>query len=104
MTTLYHVISWNFDAPIEDLQHAWQIGANLDAKYDSRGRTQDFYWTPSDPVPGGGLYTIRRVWTDAQALSECIAEINALRETDPIIAECISTPEIRDDNDYNPPV
>jgi len=103
MTTLYHVITWNWDAPHSDLQHAWQLGAELDAKWNPRGRTQEHYWTPANPVEGGGLYTIRRVWTDLQALTEAVAEVNALRESDPILREVVSAPEIRNDDDYNPP-
>jgi hypothetical protein len=103
MTTLYHEIVWNWDAPRADLEHAWQIGAQLDAEYDSRGRTQDYYWEPAAPTPGGGLFTVRRVWTDQAALEECIARIIDMRNSDPIIAEVISVPEIHNDNNYNPP-
>jgi hypothetical protein len=105
MTTLYHVTTWNFDESPENLDHCAQIGAQLDSKYNSRGRSEtEFYWVPGQPQPGGGLYTIRRVWTDAQALSEWAAEINGLRGSDPIVAACVGVPEIRNDNDYNPPV
>jgi hypothetical protein len=103
MTTLYNETVWNYDAPAEDIAHTAAVGSQLDSVYDSRGRTQDFYWEPAAPTPGGGLFTIRRVWTDRTALEEWLAEITNLRNSDPILAECFGVPIICEDDNYNPP-
>ena len=103
--TIYHETVWNYDSDPADIQHAADIGQPTMDPYIADGycSSTDFYWEPGKPQGGGGLFTIRRVWTDYSKLTQWITEINAIRAADPIISAVCSDAAPHNDNNYNPP-
>ena len=101
--TIYHSSTWNFDADTAVLQHAGEVGQPILEPYIQAGFcTGEHYWSPPNPVAGGGLYTMRRVWTDADQMAKWAAETNQMRANDTQLHDVVSEVTCHNDNDYNP--